>query len=339
MAWVEAKLMWNPDLPLDALLDEFFAGYYGAGAPFVREYFEKLHRLELDYTEDPLHCMGMTTPPTNPAIPDSFLEEATNLWAQAAEAVKGDKKREYNVRMGAICVDYMRMERLRGEVRRKICLAPETRVPEKFSEAQRLARKLLVVLATEMNIQLSEGGHAGRAKALVDFIGVERPALPAMHEGSVVIEEKSIGYAKNLAGTDWGSYVDDPKADDGQAMKLIATRSSNQGVRYYLRNIEFEDGAKYRIRARVRVDKAGKGNAFHAGVLDTTAGPNGTAFAVIAKRTDEVSGEYEWYDVADYNPAEHPFACFFIQSGSFPKGGKPAVKGVYLDKLEIAKVE
>ena len=338
MGWVGSKLMWNPDLPLEPLLDEFFQGYYGAGAPFVREYFEKLHRLELDYTEDPNHLLSMITPPTNPAIPDSFLEEATNLWAKATEAVKGDKTREYNIRMGAICVDYMRMERLRGEVRRKICLAPETRVPEKFAEAQRLAKNLLAVLVAEKNIQLSEGGHAKRAQALVDFIGMERPALPAMHEGSVVIEEKDIPYAKNLAGYDWGSYVDDQKADDGRAMRCI-TLYSNQGVRYNLRNIEFEKGAKYRIRARVRVDKAGDGNAFHAGVLDTTAGPNGTEFAGIAKRTGEVSGEYEWYDVADYDPAEHPFAAFYIASGGFPRGGVSAVKGVYLDKIEISKVQ
>ncbi|MBQ2625407.1 MAG: DUF4838 domain-containing protein [Kiritimatiellae bacterium] len=337
MAWVEAKLMWNPDLPLDALLDEFFAGYYGDAAPFVREYFEELHRLEYDYTADPNHALGMTTPPTNPAIPDSFLDDATSLWAKAEEAVKGDKKREYNVRMGAITVDYMRMERLRGEVAKKICLAPETRAPEKFAEAQRLAKKLLTVLATEKNIQLSEGGHAQRAKALVDFIGMERLALPAMHEGSVVIEEKDIPYAKSLAGRDWGTYVDDPKADDGRATRLI-TLSSDQGVRYNLRNIEFEDGAKYRIRARVRVDKAGDGNAFHAGVLDTRGWP-GTTITNIVRRTNEVSGEYEWYDVADYDPAEYPFASFFIQSGSFPQGGKPAVKGVYLDKIEISKVQ
>lgn len=117
------------------------------------------------------------------------------------------------------------------------------------------------------------------------------------------------------------------------------TFSSNQGVRYNLRNIEFEKGAKYRIRARVRVSRSGEGSAFRAGLLDTTPGPNGTPFAVIAKRTDEVSGEYEWYDVADYDPAEYPFAAFYIASGAIPKGGKPAVKGVYLDKIEVVKAE
>ena len=43
--------------------------------------------------------------------------------------------------------------------------------------------------------------------------------------------------------------------------------------------------------------------------------------------------------MADYDPAEHPFAAFYIMSGAFPQGGVSAVKGVYLDKIEIAKVE
>lgn len=337
MAWVESKLMWNPDVPLDALLDEFFAGYYGDAAPFVREYFEDLHRFEYDYTADPNHALGMTTPPTNPAIPDSFLDEATELWAKAAEAVKGKRPYEYNVRMGSICVDYMRLERLRSDINKSICLVPKSLIPGKLVEAKRLAGKVLETLATEKNIQLSEGGHARRVKGLVELLAKESPEIPAGN-GSAVIEEKDIPYAKNLAGRDWGRYVDDLKADDGRALKLI-TLCSNQGVRFQLGKVEFEEGAKYRIRARVRVDKAGEGNAFEVGLLDNTAGPNGTPFARVAKRTDEVSGEYEWYDVADYNPAKHPFAAFYIMSGVFPNGGRSAVKGVYLDKIEISKVQ
>jgi hypothetical protein len=240
--------------------------------------------------------------------------------------------------MGAITVDYMRLERLRAEITKTICLAPETRVPEKFTEAQRLAKKLLGVLAAERNIALSEGAPASRVRELSELIDMRQPPSPALCGPSVTIEEKDIPYARGLAGVDWGSYIDDPRADDGRAMKL-STLSSNQGVRYNLRNIEFESDAKYRIRARVLVDKAGEGNAFIAGLLDSTAGPTGTPFATISPSTDKVSGEYEWHDLGIYDPAEHPFACFFIQSGFFPPGGKPAVWGVYLDKIEIAKVE
>ena len=335
-AWVSAKLMWNPDLPLGPLLDEFFQGYYGAAAPFVREYFEKLHRLELAFTEEPSHFLGTYPDPVNPALPESFIVEATNLWQKAQEAVNGDMTRTYNVRMGAITMDYMRFVRDKDDVARwQMCLAPQTRSTEKFSEAQMLASRLLDVLETENSIALSEGNPASRVQELRDYLEMAQPPLPVLCGASAVIEEKDIPYAKKLAGVDWGSYVDDPRADDGRALRLI-TRSSNQGVRYNLRNIEFEDGAKYRIRARVRVDKAGVGVAFHMGILDTPAWP-GTTITNIVRRTDEVSGEYEWFDVATYDPAEHSFASFYISSGDYPRGGKSAVWGVYLDKIEVAK--
>ena len=44
-AWLLAKWMWNPDLPMKPLLDDFFAGYYGNAAPFVRDYFEAIHKM------------------------------------------------------------------------------------------------------------------------------------------------------------------------------------------------------------------------------------------------------------------------------------------------------
>ena len=36
--WVFAKKLWNPDCNLDALIEEFIAGYYGEAAPEMREY-------------------------------------------------------------------------------------------------------------------------------------------------------------------------------------------------------------------------------------------------------------------------------------------------------------
>ena len=250
--------------------------------------------------------------------------------------MKGDKRLEHDIRMGAITVDYMRLAMLMDDIERtKICVAPKTRIPEKFAEAQKLAEELLCVLATERDISLSEGrGHAKRVAELKEFIDMERPVLPHLAGPSAMIEEKDIQHRK-INGVDWGSYVDDPKAEDGRAMKLIK-RSSNHGVRYNLRDIEFEDGAKYRIRARVRVDKAGDGDAFHTGILETPSLP-GTVITNIVRRTDEVSGEYEWYDVATYDPAEHPFASFYISSGDYPRGGKSAANGVYLDKISIER--
>ncbi len=56
-AYLLAKLLWNPDLDLDALLDDFLAGYYGAAAPFLRAYIDHLHDALADSGED-LSCFG-----------------------------------------------------------------------------------------------------------------------------------------------------------------------------------------------------------------------------------------------------------------------------------------
>jgi len=47
-AYVLAKLMWNPEEDLEALIDNFMAAFYGEGAEYVREYFDLLHKRVLD---------------------------------------------------------------------------------------------------------------------------------------------------------------------------------------------------------------------------------------------------------------------------------------------------
>ena len=41
--WVLNKLLWNPEQDIMALVDDFIGGYYGAAAPYVREYFDLCH--------------------------------------------------------------------------------------------------------------------------------------------------------------------------------------------------------------------------------------------------------------------------------------------------------
>ncbi len=53
-AWLLAKWLWNPDLAIEPLLDDFFHGYYGAAAPLVRRYFDELHSFYNVPTTKPL---------------------------------------------------------------------------------------------------------------------------------------------------------------------------------------------------------------------------------------------------------------------------------------------
>ena len=110
-AWLLAKLMWNPDADVKALLDEFFDGYYGKAAPFVREYFEELHRRQRTRSADPKCplCIfdGVDSPPyDDPA----FMAWADGLWLKAEQAVAGTEPYGYNVKMGRFSHLYVKLE-------------------------------------------------------------------------------------------------------------------------------------------------------------------------------------------------------------------------------------
>ena len=92
--WLLAKLMWNPDQPLEPLLDRFFSGHYGAAAPYVREYFDRVER----------SVMGLKKPrftiwekDRRDLFPNEFVEWSRTVFAKAKDAVKDDALLSRNV--------------------------------------------------------------------------------------------------------------------------------------------------------------------------------------------------------------------------------------------------
>lgn len=106
--WLLAKLLWNPDADMAALLDDFFNGYYGPAAPIVRQYFDALQAL----VDPPENKVKIFHPLTMPWYSDEFFLWATDIWLQAEEAVKDQPAFLDNVRKGAIPVYYARVERM-----------------------------------------------------------------------------------------------------------------------------------------------------------------------------------------------------------------------------------
>ena len=111
--WLLAKGLWNPDQEEKPLLDRFFAGYYGAAAPVVREYFETLQAL-------PKTVGGVAETYTDgrrrKPVSDAFLAWATtNVWPRAERLVRDDPKRLYHVRLAEASSVYARIMRLDPE--------------------------------------------------------------------------------------------------------------------------------------------------------------------------------------------------------------------------------
>lgn len=147
--WLLSKWMWNPELPMKPLLDDFFKGYYGKAAPYIRDYFEGIHMVQLSRSTSPDKPLRIFDDVSKSAVSQTFLTHvADDCWRKALEAVKDDPATSYNVRMAAFSVDYLKLERLRP----KLAEASD----EEKAEAKRLAKSLLERMDEAKDIRLSE---------------------------------------------------------------------------------------------------------------------------------------------------------------------------------------
>lgn len=76
--YVISKLLWNPDLNLDSLVNEFLNGYYGKAAPKVREYYDLL---ESQVTPD-VH-LDIFPQAKHPIFTDAFAQKGRLILEEA----------------------------------------------------------------------------------------------------------------------------------------------------------------------------------------------------------------------------------------------------------------
>ena len=329
-AWLLAKWLWNPNLPAGSLLDDFFTGYYGAAAPFVRAYFDEVHT----FHGAPAAPLRIFDRADDPVIPAEFLQRATTLWQNAAAAVKDSPAHAYNVRMGEIPVLYARLQRLPPADQKTVWV---TEHPEGFGvapERRELSRALLGRFDEAGNVRIREyrDGHEKMLRDLLDWAAPTKP-LTIKPRRKVMVEDRLL--TLNRPG-EWGGQAADPAAGDGSAIRLF-----NSHYEWCLtlpfRDVAFDAGATYRLRMRVRVEPepGREGEAFWAGVYDPTGRKS---HGGAERKVAEVGLEYAWYDVAEWVPERDHY--FWIGPGRFDlKGGATsAIRAVFVDCLEIERI-
>ena len=158
-AWLLAKWLWNPDLPAEPLLNDFFTGYYGAAAPQVRRYFDEVHAFyqkpgaTLSIYDDVLR---------QPPVTADFYTHAVDLWRQAEAAVKDTPAYSYNVRMGAIPALFAHFSRLPAE---------------SMDERRALAADLLARFNEAKDIWISESAEIHR-NTVAQWTRLSQPVPP-----------------------------------------------------------------------------------------------------------------------------------------------------------------
>ncbi len=329
-AWLLAKWLWNPDLPAEPLLQDFFKGYYGAAAPFVRTYFDALH----SYYRDPAnHPLRIFDDPRRALLTDDFYTRADSLWRQAEAAVKDDPAFLYNVRMAAFPMLCARLARMPEWDEIKVWVTDHPRQYEVPAGQRALAAELLSRFNEARDIRLSEGGDRHSELLAHWKLLANPPALPAP-QSRAWVEDKLLSLANR--GT-FGDTVADPQAEDGSAMKLYNTHYEWCATLPFSQ-VAFDPGKKYRLRMRVSVERdPGKsGEAFWAGVYDSK---NRRSCGGLERKTSDVGDGYAWYEVADWVP--EPDHYFWLGPGRFDKAGgaTSAIKSLKLDKLELIRLD
>ncbi len=106
-AWVLAKLLWNPKLDGEKLIDEFIEGYYGSAGPHIKAYLNVTH----DAVEASGEWLGCFSEHTAKFL---SLETLGNGWKHlkaAEEAVKDNPELHFRVQVAQLPVMYVFMMR------------------------------------------------------------------------------------------------------------------------------------------------------------------------------------------------------------------------------------
>ncbi len=143
-AWVLAKLLWDPMLDGQKLIDEFIEGYYGPASPHIKDYLEITHDA-VEASGDHLGCFSQHTA--------KFLsfETLSKGWERlkaAEDAVTDNPDLRFRVQVAQLPIMYTFM--MRWEDMRQACKAAGTDWP--MPESIRATFENFMEVASKKNV-------------------------------------------------------------------------------------------------------------------------------------------------------------------------------------------
>jgi hexosaminidase len=210
---------------------------------------------------------------------------------------------------------------------------PVEKTTGRVAKQRKLAQSLMARLELER-----KGGDAARKeelrrRSIVWSIVAASPDSPSSLSPTPYCGELQENGLSLIKPGVYGEFVEDPKASDGRALKLFNTHHEWCAM-LMMNRIAFEKGRKYRVRIRLRCEKAGEGGAFMAGIFNEKKWQHDGIANVM---TRNVSQEYKWYDICTFVPDYSEY--FWISPGLFNKNtGKSAINALWIDKIAFEAV-
>jgi hypothetical protein len=109
-SWVIAKLMWDPSLDVNALVDDFTAGHYGKAAGAMKEYEALLASTRKEHEQEIQNPpSGIRFPMTIGYLSKDFLAKATEIFAKAEKDAAGDEVLVHRVERAELPILYVKL--------------------------------------------------------------------------------------------------------------------------------------------------------------------------------------------------------------------------------------
>lgn len=108
-----AKLLWNPDVDVEALTKDFLTGYYGPAGPYLRRYLDRIHD-ELERSGTRLDIFGNPVAAGASHLTPTLLDQYEDILDQAERAVADQAAYLERVRVARLPLEYARLEQAKA---------------------------------------------------------------------------------------------------------------------------------------------------------------------------------------------------------------------------------
>ncbi|MFA6175973.1 MAG: DUF4838 domain-containing protein, partial [Phycisphaerae bacterium] len=268
--WVLAKLLWNPSLDGQIVIQQFLDGYYGPAAPMISEYLGLLH----DSVEKTAFNLTCYAPATAPYLSFELLAQAEALFQKAEAAVRDQPYVLARVRLAHATIQYavlsgwpqlMKTAKTKGQ-------------PWPFGKnPQNMLNQFLKTCEDQGVTRLSESNTVTLASFKRSFEqlvgrhdGVEPPLVCKGLKDTDWVDFQEDSF--RLALPNWSELRPDPTASNGKAVRMTSDHTQwavqlDVPFRVWLD----EPDAVWTVYLVARVTKQGKGSgtSFAWGLYDT----------------------------------------------------------------------
>jgi len=168
-AWLLAKLLWNPDADVDALIDDFLKGYYGKAAGPIRRYLDMINAKVMD---DWIH-MDLYSPPDIGYLTPDIIMQAEKYFDDAERLADNEEILE-RVKTARISLQYAK---LTLPYYTKLIIKDGYVQPEKAEEYQALVKEFTYRVKKNGILHHRERADINEFLESIDILSKKYPVL------------------------------------------------------------------------------------------------------------------------------------------------------------------